>query len=142
MSIFKRILNFFSGSGSSSNDRLLTVYAMAHRSRSLVSGTVDLYNELSLADGEDSDGFYVRKVLHTTGENRVFDQVEIELWFDPRKKLDHYEVIGGRWLEPEEYTQEVERRRQAAAESESEHQEAGEPDSESGTESTSDSGSE
>lgn len=107
MSIFKRIASLFTGK--SSDDRIMPIYARATRSRELVSGTVDLYNELSLAEGEDSDGYYVRKVLHTTGKNRVFEQVEIELWFDRHKRLDRYEVVGGKWLEPEAYAEELAR---------------------------------
>ena len=105
MGFFKKIANLFSGS-KSSDDRLLTLYALCNKGREPVVGTVDLFNELSLTE---DDGYYVRKVVHTSGENRNFGQVEFELWFDRNKNLDRHEVTGGRWLEPEEYEQEMAR---------------------------------
>ena len=105
MNILQRIANLFRGNPSS--DRMMSIYAMAHRSKELVSGKVDLYSELSLADDEGSDGYYVRKVLYTSGQSRIFEQVEIELWFDRNKRLDRHEVTGGRWLDAEAYAQEM-----------------------------------
>ena len=108
MSFFKRIANLFTG-GRSRNNRNMYIYALCNRGKEPVSGTVDLFNELSLDEGEGPDSFYVRKVLHTTGQSRNFGQVEVELWFDKNKVLDRYEVTGGRWLEEEEYEQELAR---------------------------------
>jgi hypothetical protein len=82
-----------------------------------VEGQVDLMNELSLDDSSDRGGYFVRKVLHTAS-NRCFSQVEIQLWFDPQKKLITQEVTGGRWLTAAEYAEELrkaEERRLAAA---------------------------
>ena len=108
MSIFKKIANLFSG-GRSSADRNLPIYALCNRGKEPVSGAVDLFNELSLDDGDGADSYYVRKVLHTTGQSRNFGQVEVELWFDKNKRLERYDVTGGRWLEPEEYEAELAR---------------------------------
>lgn len=109
MGIFKRFTNLFGRRSAGGDDRLMSIYALCHRGREPVSGTVDLFNELSLDDGDGPDTYYVRKVLHTTGEHRNFGQVEVELWFDKNKNLDRYEVTGGRWLEAEEYEQELAR---------------------------------
>jgi hypothetical protein len=45
----------------------------------------------------------VRKVFHTSGRGRCFDQVELSLWLDARKQIVRHEVKGGMWLEPDEY---------------------------------------
>ena len=105
MSFFKRIASLFSGR-SGSGARLLPIYAMSRRCKEPVSGTVDLYNELSGSD-DDAYTFYCRKVLHTSGQNRCFSEVEFELWFDKNKNVEHYEVQGGRWLSVEEYEEEL-----------------------------------
>ena len=106
MNIFKRIAALFSGG--SGGDRLLHIYVLNTRCKEPVSGTVDLYNELSHTD-EGDHPLYVRKVLHTSGVHRCFSQVEVELWFDANKRLQHYDVQGGRWLEPEAYAAELAR---------------------------------
>ena len=51
-------------------------------------------------------GYYARKVLHTSGKNRCFDQVEVEIWLDDKKQLVRHEVQGGQWLTAEEYADE------------------------------------
>lgn len=100
MSIFKRIANLFSGGRPT--ERMLPIYAYSNRCREAVAGSVDLFNELSLQD-EGDHAYYVRKVLHTSGENRCFDQVEVALWFDKNKRVAAQEVSGGRWLTEEEF---------------------------------------
>ena len=106
MNLFKRIASLFSGG--SGGDRLLYIYALNTRCNEPVAGTVDLYNELSHTDESDYP-LYARKVLHTSGKNRCFGQVEIELWFDTSKRLQHYDVQGGRWLERNGYEAELAR---------------------------------
>jgi len=107
MNFLKRIFSIFSG-GSSGSDRNMPIYALNFRCNEPVEGAVDRFNELSQI--EDGDyAYYVRKVLHTTGENRCFGETEVQLWFDRNKTLQHYEVQGGRWLDAEEYAREVER---------------------------------
>lgn len=121
MSFLKRLANLFSG-GRSGADRNMPIYALCNRGKEPVSGSVDLFNELSLDDGDGPDSYYVRKVLHTTGESRNFGQVEVELWFDKNKVLDRYEVSGGRWLEPEEYEAEMARFSQRISETENKNE--------------------
>ena len=84
---------------------------------------MDFLNELSLAD---EGGYYVRKVLHTSGKSRCFGQVEVELWLDSKKKLQRTEVQGGRWLTVDEYHAELDAavEREAAAQEEAADEEA------------------
>lgn len=102
MSFFQRLASLFGGKPAVDN-RFMPIYVLSHRCREALAGQVDLLNDLSLAD--EGAAYFVRKVLHTTGRNRCFDQVEVQLWLDANKKLVNKEVSGGRWLELEEYEQ-------------------------------------
>ena len=111
MSFFKQLASLFSGRPRS-DTRFLPIYVLSRRCDEPLAGQVDTMNELSRAgDGEGNDGavFYGRKVLHTTGERRCFDQVEVQLWFDRNKALLRHEVSGGRWLDEAAYEAELER---------------------------------
>lgn len=105
MSFLSRFTNLFKGGGS--GNRLLNVYALSKRCNEPVAGQVDLFNELSRTEDDSDSTFYTRKVLHTSGEKRCFDQVEVHLWFDRSKRVARYEVDGGRWLEEDEFEAEL-----------------------------------
>lgn len=102
-------------------DRFVPIYVLSHRCKEPIQGNFDRLNELSLDEG-DYD-YYARKVLHTSGANRCFGEVEVQVWFDSKKNIAHYEVNGGRWLEAGEYDEEVERFRRAAEDAEGETEE-------------------
>jgi hypothetical protein len=109
MAFLQRLFGFFRGSGGSRpSGRGLPIYVLSRRCNEPIAGQVDLFNELSLTDEGDA-ALYARKVLHTSGDRRCFDQVAVHLYFDSNKRLLRYEVEGGRWLEEEEYHREVER---------------------------------
>lgn len=108
MNIFQRIANLFSGRSTGGDKRYLPVYVLSRRCNEPIAGQVDLQNELSISD-EDENEFFVRKVLHTSGERRCFDQVELNLWFGKDKQLLRQEVMGGQWLEKEVYARELAR---------------------------------
>lgn len=101
MSFFSRLAALFGGAPKPSS-RYFAIFVVSNRCREPVAGQVDLLNELSLTD-EKERPYFVRKVLHTSGRNRCFDQVEVQLWFDNNKRLLERDVFGGRWLEREEY---------------------------------------
>lgn len=93
------------GGSRGSDDRQLPIYVMSHRCREPIEGRVDLFNELSGSD--EGNDYYVRKVLHTSGEKRCFDQVEVEIWFNGNKQVADHSVSGGRWLTADEYAEEL-----------------------------------
>jgi hypothetical protein len=107
MSFFKRITDLFAGRPSS-DSRMLDIYVLSRRCNEPIAGQIDLFNELSQTDDEEHD-YFTRKVLHTSGERRCFDQVEVHLWFDKNKQLARHEVQGGRWLDDVEYQAELAR---------------------------------
>lgn len=106
MNFLRRLLGMFGGG--SSSGRYVDIYVLSRRCNEPLLGQIDLINELSRIDEGDT-AYYTRKVLHTTGERRCFDQVEVELYFDRNKKILRHEVSGGRWLTGEEYADELER---------------------------------
>lgn len=109
MGFFSKIMAAFTGKAPGGSDRYLPIYVLDHRCREPIAGQIDLLNELSLAEDEGA-GYYVRKVLHTSGAGRCFGQVEVQLWLDNKKQIKQHEVQGGRWLTAEEYAAELERR--------------------------------
>ena len=115
MGFFARIMAAFTGKAPRGSDRYLPIYVLDHRCREPIAGQIDLLNELSLSE-EEGGGYYVRKVLHTSGASRCFGQVEVQVWLDGKKQIKQHEVQGGRWLTAEEYAAEVERLAQEAAE--------------------------
>jgi hypothetical protein len=108
MNFFKSLANLFRGAPAS-NQRMLTIYLLSRRCNEPLTGQIDLLNELSQTDDGSSGAYYARKVFRTSGHNRCFDQVEVELWFNQGKAVVEHQVTGGRWLEPEEYEQEMAR---------------------------------
>lgn len=107
MNFFQRIANLFTGGGGGGDGRFLPIYVLSRRCNEPIAGQLDILNELSLAEDDGDATYYGRKVLHTSGEQRCFDQVEILLWFGQNKQLLRHEVSGGRWLDKEEYEAEV-----------------------------------
>lgn len=105
MGFFSRLLDSMKGKPPTGDRRYYAIYVLSTRCREPIAGQVDLLNEVSLDD--DGKGYYGRKVLHTSGKNRCFGQVEVELWFDMGKRLLRQEVQGGRWLTPAEYAVEL-----------------------------------
>ena len=109
MSFWTRIANILRGGGGGDDNRILKIYVLSRRCNEPIAGQVDLFNELSQTEDDSGHPYYTRKVLHTSGKNRCFAEVEVSLWFDRNKRLAQHEVEGGRWLEEEEYQAELER---------------------------------
>ena len=70
-----------------------------HRCGELITGRADLYNELSADYGEEGkeENYYVRKVL--MGEERCFQRIEVELFFDKNRRLINKEIQGGLFVD-------------------------------------------
>ncbi|MEZ4860316.1 MAG: hypothetical protein R3C14_03385 [Caldilineaceae bacterium] len=125
MNFLQRIAQLFRGGAGGGGDRHFPIYVMSRRCREPLAGQVDMLNELSVVE-EDDAAYYTRKVLHTAGQQRCFDQVEVLLWFDGNKQLLRQEVWGGSWLEADAYASAVAefQARLAAAAEESEGEES------------------
>jgi hypothetical protein len=101
MGIFRKMGALFSA-GPRTAGRYLPIYVYSQRCAEAIVGQIDLMNELSAAD-EGEGAWFVRKVLHTSGQSRCFDQVEASIWLDAAKRITRHEVVNGMWLEPDEY---------------------------------------
>ncbi len=65
-----------------------------HRCGEIIQGRINLNNDLSL---DESDGYYVRKVL--MGSGHCFERLEVVLQFDTGRKLQSKHVNGGTFVE-------------------------------------------
>lgn len=104
MGFWENLLALFRGRPRS--ERYLPIYVLDHRCHEPLAGQIDLMNELSL-DDEEGSGYFVRKVLHTSGAGRCFGQVEVQVWLNPNKEIVRQVVQGGRWLTKDEYVAHV-----------------------------------
>ena len=78
-------------------------YVRCSRCGEKISARVDLRNELT-AQYEGGEGaYYVRKGIVGSGTSRCFQMIEVELFFDPRRRLVSRYVSGGEFITKEEF---------------------------------------
>jgi hypothetical protein len=87
----------FSSTPSKPEKRYYIFNVKCNRCGEIIEGRVDLDNELSLND--EGDGYLVRKGLIGSGENRCFQQIEVELTFDSARQLQEKTITGGTFVE-------------------------------------------
>lgn len=87
----------FSGTPSKPEKRYYTFNVKCNRCGEIIEGRVDLDNDLSLND--EGDGYLVRKGLIGSGDNRCFQQIEVELTFDSARQLQEKTITGGTFVE-------------------------------------------
>ncbi|HET9908437.1 MAG TPA: hypothetical protein VFQ23_17440 [Anaerolineales bacterium] len=87
----------FGGTPAKSNKRYYVFQVRCKRCGELIEGRVDLDNDLSVEFEEDREVFHVRKGL--VGNNRCFQQIEVELKFDSERQLIEHQVQGGTFIE-------------------------------------------
>ena len=75
--------------------RYYTFQVKCNRCGEIIEGRIDLDNDLSLND--EGDGYIVHKGL--IGNNRCFQQVEVEMKFTSDRKLIEQQVQGGKFVE-------------------------------------------
>jgi hypothetical protein len=99
MGFFRRLF----GMGPAKVDsRYFPFYVYSQRCNEPLAGKIDTMNELSISEDADA-AWYSRKVVHSSGRARCFDQIEVEVWFDANKAPVRRNVTGGLWLEADEY---------------------------------------
>lgn len=87
----------FGGDSAKPEKRYYVFQVKCNRCGEVIEGRVDLDNDLSLEfEGKDSV-YFVRKGL--IGNNRCFQQIEVELKFTPSRELIEKQVQGGTFLE-------------------------------------------
>ena len=84
--------NLFGGAAKPEK-RYYVFYVKCNRCGEIIEGRVDLDNDLSLDDDGDSTVYFVRKGL--IGNNRCFQQIEVEIKFTPQRTLIEQQATGG-----------------------------------------------
>ena len=95
MSFFK---NLFKGVTAQPEKRYYTFQVKCNRCGEILEGRIDLDNDLSAEFEGDSTVYFVRKGL--VGNNRCFQQIEVELKFNSSRQLLEQQVTGGQFVNP------------------------------------------
>ena len=88
----------FGGVTARPEKRYYTFNVKCNRCGEVIEGRVDLDNDLSLDYEGDSTVYFVRKGL--VGNNRCFQQIEVEMKFTPARTLIEQNVTGGQFINP------------------------------------------
>ena len=88
----------FGGGGAGPEKRYYTFHVKCNRCGEVIEGRVDLDNDLSLDYEGDSTIYFVRKGL--IGDNRCFQQIEVEMKFTSNRELIEQQATGGQFTNP------------------------------------------
>ena len=86
---------FGGGVSAKPEKRYYTFNVKCNRCGEIIEGRVDLDNDLSLDYEGDSTVYYVRKGL--IGNNRCFQQIEVEMKFTSNRELIEQQATGGQF---------------------------------------------
>jgi len=89
--------NLFGGTSAKPEKRYYTLSVKCNRCGEVIEGRVDLDNDLSLEYEGDSTFYIVRKGL--IGNNRCFQQIEVEMKFASDRTLIEQQAQGGKFVE-------------------------------------------
>jgi len=99
---------FESGEGQGAGD-VHWEYVRCRRCGEKIPVRVDLRDELTPQYDETSEAaYYTRKVVLGSGDNRCFQQIEVELFFDANRRLVSRYVTGGDFITRDEFYAEEE----------------------------------
>jgi hypothetical protein len=87
--------NLFSGTPAKPEKRYFVFNVKCNRCGEIIEGRVDLDNDLSIEFEDNRDVYFARKGL--IGNNRCFQQIEVELKFDSSRRLLDQQVTGGQF---------------------------------------------
>lgn len=90
--------NLFGGSPAKSEKRFYVYHVKCNRCGEIIEGRLDLDNDLSLDYDGDSTTYFVRKGL--VGQNRCFQQIEVEMKFNAERELIEKQATGGQFVNP------------------------------------------
>ena len=89
--------NLFKGADAKPDKRYYVFNVRCKRCGEIIEGRVDLDNDLSLDYEGDQAVYFVRKGL--IGNNRCFQQIEVELKFTSTRELIEQQAQGGTFVE-------------------------------------------
>ncbi|HLO15020.1 MAG TPA: hypothetical protein VK206_09325 [Anaerolineales bacterium] len=87
--------NLFGGGSAKPDKRYYVFNVKCNRCGEIIEGRVDLDNDLSLND--EGNGYLVRKGL--IGNNRCFQQIEVEMTFTSERQLIEKQAQGGTFVD-------------------------------------------
>jgi len=97
MGFFKKL---FGGFNAKPEKRYYVFRVKCQRCGELITGRVDVDNDLSVEYEEGGEIFYVRKVLMGDGSKYCYQQIEVGLKFNKdRKLLERRVEAGGEFVE-------------------------------------------
>jgi hypothetical protein len=88
----------FGGGAARSEKRYYAFQVKCHRCGEVIEGRVDLDNDLSIEYEDNQTVYFVRKGL--IGNNRCFQQIEVELKFNSSRQILEQHATGGQFINP------------------------------------------
>jgi hypothetical protein len=79
-------------------------YVRCARCGEKIAVRVDLRNELTPQLDEGEGAYYVRKGVMGSGQNRCFQMIEVELYFDANRQFLSRYATGGEFITREEFS--------------------------------------
>ena len=105
MGFLKKIASFLFEDGGQKEDdgNSHWEYVRCSRCGEKIRVRVNLRNELTSQYEGGEGAYYVRKGVVGGGKARCFQMVEVELFFDPRRRLVSRYITGGEYITEEEF---------------------------------------
>jgi hypothetical protein len=100
MSFLKKLARIFTGGGEGNVHR---EYVRCSRCGEKIPVRVNLGGELTPQYGEGEGAYHVRKGVMGSGENRCFQKIEVDLYFDQEKRLVSRHITGGEFITREAF---------------------------------------
>jgi len=85
-------------------DRAIFLYVQCLKCGEKLRARVDIWNELTPeynGKSDDAASYFCRKVL--VGEKQCYQPIELRLKFDKNHKLIDKAIMGGKFIEPDEF---------------------------------------
>lgn len=92
MDFFKKLLG---GVSRPSQKKYYVFNVKCKRCGEIITGRVDVDNDLSVEYESDGDTFYCRKVLMGDGKNLCYQRIEVGLKFDSKRNLLDRRIESG-----------------------------------------------
>ena len=97
MGFFKKLSGFFTAPAPGGSTFWIAVECA--RCREIIRARINLFNDLSanFDDNEKISSYVCRKVL--IGQQHCYQQIEVSLTFDAKRKLIEQKIQGGKFVE-------------------------------------------
>ena len=99
MNLIKKLATLLAASDRGSDASSYWITVQCDRCGEVIQARVNLANDLSIEydEGGNKTGYFCRKVL--VGKQRCFQQIEVTLKLDAKRKLIDRQITGGKFVE-------------------------------------------